>query len=166
MTSPDYSGLSGQLRIYFASLNPEIQDRFLTVIQQTFQVKNRRNAELWVTSSATRRNFINRNTPPLELEMRTAFVRGLINDIPPTTIQKTSDFGLNSNRIAFKMRQYLSDDFTRSAVTTIGFLQDKTLYIYDADSSAFEDIDDDASDEFADIPTEPESPPSSPSSPS
>lgn len=163
MTTPDYSGLSEQLRLYYASLSPEVQDRFLTVIQQTFQVKNRRNAELWVTQSETRRNFINRSVSPLELEMRVAFAKGLVNDVPPTTIQKQSEFGINSNRVAFKLRQYLADDFTRNAVTTIGFLLNDVIYIYDADSSAFEDIDDDASDEFETIPTEPPPPSPTPS---
>lgn len=159
MSIPDYSGLSNQLREYFASLTPEIQDRFLTATQVTFGIKNRRNVQLWVTQGATRRNFINRNVSPLELEMREAFVKGLINNVPPSTIQKTSDFGINANRIGQKMRQYLTEDFTRESVTSIGFLADKTLYTYDADSSAFDDIDDDASDEFADIPTDPETPP-------
>ena len=94
--------------------------------------------------------------------MREAYVKGLINNVPPTTIQKVSDFGINANRVGYKIRQYLSEDFTREACTTIGFLPDKTIYTYDADSSAFDDIDDDASAEFEDIPTEPEPPTEAP----
>lgn len=162
MATPDYSGLSNQFREYYASLTPEIQDRFLTATQVTFGVKNRRNVELWVTQSGTRRNFINRNVSPLEMEMREAYVKGLINNVPPTTIQKESDFGINASRIGYKMRQYLAEDFTREACSSIGFLSDRTLYSYDADSSAFEDIDDDASAEFDEIPTDPEPPPETP----
>lgn len=158
MNIPDYQGLSNQLREYYASLAPEVQDRFLTATQVAFGIKDRRNVVLWVTQAATRRNFINRNVSPLELEMREAYVKGLINNVPPTTIQKVSDFGINASRIGFKIRQYLSEDFTREACTSIGFLPDKTLYTYDADSSAFDDLDDDASAEFEDIPTEPEPP--------
>lgn len=155
MSTPDYQGLSDQLREFYASLNSEIQDRFLTVLQMTFGVKNRRNAELWVTSSATRRSFINRQTPPLELEMREAFVKALINNIPPTTLQKVTTITNDPIRASRKIRQYLVEDFTRESVTSIGFLPDKILYTYDADSNAFDDIDDEASDEFATIPTDP-----------
>lgn len=158
MSLPDYSGLSEQFRLYYESLSPEIQDRFITATQVTFGIKNRRNVELWVSRGQVRRSFINRKTSPLELEMREAYVKGLINNVPPSTIQKVSDLGINANRIGYKMRQYLTEDFTREAVTSIGFLPDKTLYTYDADSSAFDDIDDDASEEFDEIPTDPENP--------
>lgn len=162
MATPDYSGLSNQLREYYASLSPSVQGRFLSTVQLTFGIKDIRNVQLWVTQSATRRNFINRSVSPLELEMREAFVRGLINNVPSPTIQKVSEFPPQPERAARKLRQYLAEDFTREACTSIGFLPDKVLYTYDADSSAFEDIDDDASDEFEEIPTEPPPPPPPP----
>lgn len=158
MSTPDYTTLSDELREYYASLAPEVQDRFLTTIQFTFGVKERRNALLWVTQAATRRNFINKQVGALELEMREAFVKGLINNVPPNTVQRVSTFPIDPFRAARKLRQYLSDDYTREACTSIGFLPDKIIYTYDADSSAFDDIDDDASEEWSEIPTEPEEP--------
>lgn len=156
MSTPNYQALSNQLRLYYAALPREVQIRFLSVLQVTFNVKNRRNAQLWVTQATVRRDFITPSTPALELEMREAFVKGLINETPPSTIQKITELGIDSQKIGKKLRQYLAEDFTRESVTTIEFLLDETLYIYDADSSAFDEIDDDASDEWSDIPTDPE----------
>lgn len=158
MATPDYRVLNSQLRDYFEALSEEIQERFLTVLQNTFQVKNRRNAELWVTKGQERRNFLNRSIGALELEMREAFLTALVNDMPVNVPTKVSDFGLNPFRIATKLRQYLSDNYTREAVISIGFLPDKTIYTYDAYYIPVEDddIDDDASNEWDDIPTDPD----------
>lgn len=165
MTTPDFSTLNRELREYYASLDAETQSRFVTTLQLTFGVKDRRNALLWVTSSGTQRNFLNRQTGALELEMREAFLKGLVNDVPPVGVQKTSEFPIDPFRAARKLRQYLSEDYTRESVTSIGFLADKIIYTYDAYNVTFDDIDDDASDEWTDIPTEPEPEPENPSSP-
>lgn len=156
MTTPDYTGLSNQFRLYAQSLSPDVRERFIQTTQATFGIKNRRNVILWITDTGAQRNFVNKNVGPLELEMRSAYVFGLINNIPPNTIQKEAELPLNPERAGYKMRQYLSEDFTRESVTSIAFLPDRTLYTYNADSNAFEDIDDDASAEFENIPTDPE----------
>lgn len=156
MAIPDYTGLSDQFREYAQALSPDVRERFIQVTQATFGIKERRNVILWITEAATRRNFINRQLGPLEIEMRQAYVFGLTNNVPPNTIQKETELPLNPQRAGYKMRQYLSEDFTRESVTSIGFLPDKILYTYNADSGAFEDIDDDASAEFENIPTDPD----------
>lgn len=153
MSQPDFSGLSEQFRLYYESLSADVAERFIQTVQATFGIKNRRNVELWVARGSVRRNFINRNVAPLELEMRVAFATALINNVPPSTPQKTRDFGIRVDLVSRKLRDYLLDDYTREAVSTIGFLAEDTVYNYDSDSASFEDIDDDASDEFDDIDT-------------
>lgn len=156
MSSVDYTVLNSQLREYYASLSPSIRNRFVTTLQEVFLVKNRRNALLWVTSAGVQRNFLTTRLPELEMRMREKFAEALLSDRIPTAPQKSIDFGTFQPTVSRKVRQYLADDWTREAATSIEFSANSTKWNYDADSPAFDDIDEDTSDEWDTIPTDPD----------
>lgn len=151
MTPAEMSALSDQFRAFYQSYNEETKQFFLTVVQETFLIANRRNVELWVTENATRRNFINRSTSPGDLEMRKAFVEALTYGGPVVGPQKEAKFGNWPTRNGQKLREYLSNNYTRKNVTTIGFLNGQVIYTYDVYGDDVDTTPDESSDEFEDV---------------
>ncbi len=150
----EMQALSDQLRAFYQTFDAPTQEYFKTVIQETFNIQNRRNVDLWLTTASTQRNFINRSSSPLELEMRTQFVKALTNGVPPGSPQKESRFTLWPQRTGQKLREYLANNYTRDNVTTIGFLNGTVIYTYDVYGEGVDEVPDESSDEFDDIFTE------------
>lgn len=151
MTNDEMRALSDQLRAFYATYDAATANFFITVIQEAFQIKNRRNVVLWLTTAGTRRNFISRNLSPGELNMRVAFLEALLNDTPPNSPQKSIEFTLWPTRVGQKLREYLSLKYTRRAVSSIGFLSKKVIFTYDIYAEPEEDLEDEESDEYDDL---------------
>lgn len=154
LTLAEMQVISQQFRDAANNLTTNERAHFVDAIAEIFGVTNRRNAELWVTESTTRRNFINKNLGSMELEMRVAFAKAYLNQVEPTTPQKEARFtGFLRDR-ARRMRYYLAEDYTRKNASRIAISTAGWAMEYEADSSPSADIDDESIDEWDDLTDE------------
>lgn len=151
MTNDEMAVLSDLFRE--KALNQTSADRaaLIDLMTSTFALKNRRSAELWVTDATTQRNILNRNSDPLGFKMRLAFVESYLRGTPSTTPQKFTRLEDWPQKNGDRLRRYLTDDYTRIALTRLVVTAEATEFEYDADSSPSVEIDDEEMDEFDDL---------------
>jgi len=151
MDRPGMVALSDQFRTYAQTLSGFALAQFEATIQTTFGIKNLRNVQLWTRSGSTTRNFINSNVSTLDLDMRIAFAQGILEARVPTFPTKVKSFDGFPDKNGLKLREYLSNNYTRSAMARILVNPDGSIgYEYDVYGNGFVDeyVDEDDLEEF------------------
>ena len=143
--------LSAQFRALTTTLSPFALSQLEGAMQVAFGVKNLRNVQLWTRDGATTRNFINPSLSSDDLDRRIAFARGLLEDRTPGFPTKIAAFEDFPQKNGLKLREYLSNPYTRSALSRILLNPDGSIgYEYDAYGFGWDDdvIDEDDLEEF------------------
>lgn len=151
LTRPEMAALSEQFRNAANNLSVTEKSHLIDALAAIFGLSQRRNAELWTTSNATRRNILNQNVGELELKMRASFVKAYLNIAEPTTPQKEARFTGGISERARRFRRYLSEDYTRDAASRIAISIAGWSLEYDADSDGAINDSADAIDEWQDL---------------
>jgi len=154
MTLDTDKALSDSLRTYYRELDVADKPLFDKLLQETFGLKNVRNAQLWTTDGQTKRNFVNGNLSPLERNMREGFMRGILGSKPQESPTKEFVSDDNPTKAGKKLRKYLFDDYTRQNVLSIEFQSGVLTFSYESYGSGVEESGDLSTDEFGDIADE------------
>lgn len=150
-TNDEISSLNEAFRSYALNLPDSVRELFINTLQDAFQVKNRRNVLLWISEGSQRRNFINRNGGPSEYKMRKAFAEAVLQTQPPVGPQKSTEVLAWRRSTGGVLRRYLSEEYTRMAITSIGFGSDSMDILYESYGAVRENEDDIETDEFEDL---------------
>ena len=151
MDRPGMVLLSNQFRAYTQTLSSFALSTLERAMQIAFGVKNLRNVQLWTRAGATTRNFINPNLGTGDLEARVAFARALLEDRTPGFPTKVAEFDSYPEQNGRKLREYLANEYTRSALSRILVSPDGNIaYEYDVYGFGWADdvIDEDDLEEF------------------
>lgn len=143
--------LSDQFRAYAQTLSGFALAQLESTMQTTFGLKNLRNVQLWTRPGATTRNFINPRVGTLDLDMRIAFAQGILESRTPSFPTKITQFEDFPDKNGLKLREYLSNNYTRSAMARILINPDGSVaFEYDVYGSGFVDeiVDEDDLEEF------------------
>jgi len=151
MDRPGMILLSDQFRTYAQTLSTFALQQLERTMQIAFGVLNLRNVQLWTRAGATQRNFINPNISSDDMAKRISFARALIEDRVPTFPVKIAEFDDFPDKNGEKLREYLSNEYTRNALSRVLINPDGSIgYEYDAYGFGFDDdiIDEDDLEEF------------------
>lgn len=142
--------LSNQLRNYCSTVSTIQRSYIESAMQIVFDVQNLRSVQLWTRPGVQTRNFINPSITSESLEKRIVFAQALLEQRFPNFPVKNSDFDGDPVANALKLKEYLANPYTRSAVTNIDFLAGDIRYTYDAYGYGYadEEISDDDLEEF------------------
>lgn len=151
LTQDEMKVLSDQFRQYFQTYNDADKTFLRQVLKTTFAVSDVRAVQTWTTTAATRRDFIHSRLSESDFDMRVAFAQALMNGNPPNSPQKERKFDLWPERQGTLLRQYLSLEYTRQSVTTIGFVNGRIVFTYDSYNDAYLDTEAPGVDEYYDI---------------
>ena len=143
--------LSQQFRTYCSTLSPFALNQLENTLKTAFAVQNLRNVQLWTRSGTVQRNIINPAISTDDLRQRTSFVRALIEDRTPGFPTKIAEFEDLPDKNGRKLREYLSNEYTRNALARILINPEGSIgFEYDAYGFGFDDdtIDEDDLEEF------------------
>ncbi len=145
------AALSAAFRGFCASLGGVELETLEIQLQNAFGIRNIRNVQLWTRQGTQQRNIINSRLGAMELEMRVALVRGLLNESPISVPTKVASIEGRSSLLTQRLGRYLQDNYTRDNLIKIVVSPSGLLYIYDAYGTGDDEIPDESSDEFEDI---------------
>ena len=151
MDRPGMVLLSEQFRAYAQTLSAFALSTLESTMQVAFGVKNLRNVQLWTRVGAVQRNFINPSIGTNDIDSRIAFVRGILEDRVPSFPVKIAEFDSFPTQNGLKLKEYLANPYTRSALSRILINPDGNIaYEYDMYGFGWNDdvVDEDDLEEF------------------
>lgn len=155
MNSAEMSTYNQMIRDKFATYSAPVQAQIIKALAACFDTSVR-NSNLWVTSAATRRGFLNKSVGQLELNMRINFLTSFVGIIPiPHMSKEGCVYSQTPEANGLELRKYLQDEAFQARLIRIDFYFSSyfcwvisTESPLDDGSQPDEDLD---SDEFADL---------------
>lgn len=141
------TALSNQLRTYYAALDPIAKLYVRDCLLEATDAKDVRNVQLWLTSGATQRNFLNNRLSSGEYTLRETIVKAVLRLNNENVPLKTKNDISTRKQAARDFARYIKDPYTGRYTRSIEFssLGFKLTYdtygsVTDVDSIIDEDL--------------------------